>query len=108
MQAAPGFVRGLALVAFALGALGWAIGNDRFGRRAIAFAIVLVAVDPLLRSGLQQLRGLNLPCGDSFDELLLAIFLVAVLVAGLVALRRTRGGTKTAEGTSQKKRVERA
>lgn len=108
MGSGNGVIGGVALVAFALGALLIALGDRRRGVRAIGFALVLAAVQPLLITGLGRLQHLEVPHGQALDRIILALFLAAVALAGLVALRRTRGGSKSAEATSQKKRVERA
>lgn len=108
MGGGTGIVRGVALVAFAIGALALALGAARIGRRLIAFAIVLVAVEPLLDAGLARLHRMEVIHGHELDTFVLALSLVVVALAGLVAVRRTAARSKSAEATSQKKRVERA
>jgi len=100
--------RALALLAFASGALLITVGDRRRGFRAIVFSIVLVAVEPLILAGLTRLHHMEVPNGSELDTIVLVLFLAVVLLAGLVALRRTRSGGKSADATSQKKRVERA
>lgn len=108
MAAYADLVRGVALVVFAAGALLITVGDRRRGFRAIAFSIVLVAVEPLILAGLSRLHHMEVPNGIELNTIVLVLFLAVVLLAGLVALRRTRSGGKSADATSQKKRVERA
>ena len=98
----------LSACSVALGGLAWIVGAQRFGRRAIAFGIVLAIAEPLFVHVIARLEHMEVPNGSAWlERILLALFLAAVVIAGLVALRKSRGG-KAAEATSQKKRVERA
>lgn len=107
MGGRTGIVSGVALVAFAIGALLVAVGDRRRGARAICFALALAAVDPLLEAGIARLERAESLRGRSLAPIIVALMSLAIVLAGLVALRRTRGA-RAAEATSQKRRVERA
>lgn len=96
-------LRAVALLSFSVGALFVAVGDRRRGTRCIAFAVALVAVEPLIAAGLASLAKLERPREVQLDRILLGLFLLAVVLAGVVALR---GRARRAEPTSKKDRVE--
>lgn len=107
MGSGADIIRGLALVAFAVGGLLIAVGQKPRGSRCIIVAIALVVIEPLLMAGLERLRRAWSTRDAELDRIIVGLCIAAVVLAGLVALRRTRADRKPAEGTSQKKRVER-
>lgn len=107
MDSVAEIVRGLALTCFALGGLLIAIGSAQRGRRCLIVAVALVLCEPLFVAGVSKLRGVRAPQGIDLDRIILGLFVAAVVIAGLVALRRSRRDTGSA-ATSPKKRVERA
>lgn len=77
----------IAVLAVALGGLAWSVGQERFGKRAVAFGVVLAIVRDVLVVQGQHLAAFFATHGRS-------VLLCVLAVAGLVAFSRVLRSSK--------------